>query len=45
MNGPNKWVRHQESWRSRCSPYITRVKYAVRLQFLATNNEAKMKHF
>ena len=46
MDDPNKWVYHEESRSSRSSVHISRketLKYAVRLQFSATNNEAEYK--
>ena len=46
MDDPNKWVYHEESRSSRSSVHISRketLKYAVRLQFSAMNNEVEDK--
>ena len=44
MDGSNRWVCHEKSKRSRIvliSPEKETLKYAIRLQFLATNNEVE----
>ena len=44
MDGPNRWVSHKESGRSRSSSYTLEgetLRYVVRLQFAATNNKAE----
>ena len=41
MDGLNRWVSHEEIRRRKISSHISKkrtLKYAVRLQFLATNN-------
>ena len=46
MDDPNKWVYHEESRRSRVvliSPEKETLKYTIRLQFPATNNEVEYK--
>ena len=46
MDGPNRWVSHEESGRSKSSSYTSRrrnLKYTVRLQFTATNNKVEYK--